>query len=91
MLSLPSCANSCLICSLNKLSLFKVNFTQTSEKGCIETTLFPNKIWDLEWEWKTVFPNFGIGNGNQKQYCQVFGLGTGIKNSVPDPSWERND
>ena len=38
-----------------------------------------------------MFPNFGIGNGNEKQYCQVLGLGTGMKNSVPDPSLDRID
>ena len=29
---------------LDKLSLFKVNFTQNTKKGCIETTMFPNKV-----------------------------------------------
>ena len=38
MLSLHICANSCLLFSLNKLSLFRVKFTQSTEKGCLETT-----------------------------------------------------
>ena len=40
---------------------------------------------------KNSVPKFGIGNGTEKKYCQVLGLGTGIKNSVPHPSWERMD
>ena len=28
------------------------------------------KFWDWECEWKTVFPTFGIGNGNEKQCSQ---------------------
>ena len=85
MLSLSSCANSCLVFSLNKLSLFKVNLTPSIEKGCIETTLFPNEIPNI------FLFKVGIGNGNEKQCSQILGLGMGMKNSVPkfwDWEWE---
>ena len=28
------------------------------------------KFWDWEWEGITLFPTFGIGNGNEKQCSQ---------------------
>ena len=36
-------------------------------------------------------PKFGIGNENEKQCSQLLGLGMGLENSVPNPSWERID
>ena len=35
---------------------------------------FVQKFWDQVWEWKTVFPHFGIENGNEKQ-CSPLKLG----------------
>ena len=76
MLSLSSCPNSCLVFSLNKLSLFKVHLTPSTEKECLETTLFPNKISNIN-----IF--FWIKIGSEKKFFQTVGLGMGLKNSVP--------
>ena len=53
----------------------------------------PN-FWDWEWEWKTVFPKFGIGNGNEKQCCQpnlennwLNSLGKKLGTGIPDHPW----
>ena len=43
----------------------------------------------LEMGIKTVFPNFGIENGNKNHCSQLLGLRMGMKNSGPNISWER--
>ena len=40
-------------------------------------------IWEREWEWLNLFPNFGNGNGNDKLHSQLLGTGTGMKISFP--------
>ena len=78
MLSLSSFTHLCLLFSFITLSLFKVNVTASSEKGCTETSLFPNKVPNifflkvgLRMGMKIVFPKFWIWNVNENQFSQI--------------------
>ena len=84
MFSLYNCANSCLVLSLNNLSLFKVNLTPSTEKGCTEITLFLNKIPNIY-----IYFKVGIVNGNEKLCSQTLGLGMGRK-TVSQPNLGEN-
>jgi hypothetical protein len=61
---------------LNKLSLFRVNFTQTSEKR-VHRDYFNSQSY-----FQYIFLKFGIGNGNEKQCSPILGLGMGMENTI---------
>ena len=47
----------------------------------------PN-LWDWDWELGIQLTSFGILNGNEKSNSQLLGWGMGMKNSVPNQTWE---
>ena len=49
--------------------------------------LIPN-FWDWDWELSIQLTSFGILNGNEKSNSQLLGLGMGMKNCVPNQTWE---
>ena len=81
MLSLHSSANSCFLFTKFNLNCFLW-------KRVLFSPIYFLEVWDLEWELKTLFPNFENGKGNEKQCSQLLGLRMGMKNIVSNQSWE---